>query len=186
MNTCLECHTDTYNAMFCSRKCAVTFNNRGVQHNKVKPRNCAKCGDVYFNVCGRRSRLCVKCREEFDNRSDEIDNRTLRFYWDKTGQISSPATFHEVRHHANRRNKHRLQACQRCGYSKHIEYAHIKPIISFDLDTPIKIVNAESNILLLCPNCHWEFDNGHLKLVPGMGLEPTHVTAYETAALPLS
>ena len=54
--------------------------------------------------------------------------------------------------------------CQVCQYSFHIELAHIKPISSFDLDTPINIVNDPSNILVLCRNHHWEFDHGVLKL----------------------
>ena len=51
-----------------------------------------------------------------------------------------------------------------CGYYKHIEICHIKPIRDFPLDTPILEVNDLSNLIGLCPTHHWEFDNGILKI----------------------
>lgn len=55
-------------------------------------------------------------------------------------------------------------SCQNCGYNKHIELCHIKPVSEFSLDTKLSIVNAPDNILVLCPNCHWEFDNAFINL----------------------
>lgn len=51
------------------------------------------------------------------------------------------------------------QSCVKCGYDKHIEVAHVKSITEFDLDTPISIINHPTNLLALCPNCHWEHDH---------------------------
>jgi hypothetical protein len=64
--------------------------------------------------------------------------------------------------------------CQVCGYSLHIELAHIKSVSSFDANTQLGIVNAPSNILVLCPNHHWEFDNGKLTLeqIPARKIPP--------------
>ena len=53
------------------------------------------------------------------------------------------------------------KSCSKCGYDKHIEIAHIKSINDFNSDTPISVINDITNLLPLCPNCHWEFDNGH-------------------------
>lgn len=53
--------------------------------------------------------------------------------------------------------------CQICGYDKHVEVHHIKPISSFPPDTLISDINSEDNLVVLCPNCHWEADNGLLK-----------------------
>ena len=36
-------------------------------------------------------------------------------------------------------------------------------ISNFSPDTPIKFVNDMRNLVLLCPNAHWEFDHGILK-----------------------
>ena len=33
-------------------------------------------------------------------------------------------------------------------------------------------INDPKNLLPLCPNCHWEYDNGIIKALP-IGLEPT-------------
>ncbi len=59
-----------------------------------------------------------------------------------------------------------------CGYSKHVEICH-KQAVSLFPDTATMIeINNLANLLALCPNCHWEFDNGLLKLVAANGLEP--------------
>ncbi len=52
-----------------------------------------------------------------------------------------------------------ITICTKCGYSKHVEVCHIKHISSFPLDTLISDINANNNLLVLCPNCHWEFDH---------------------------
>lgn len=59
--------------------------------------------------------------------------------------------------------KDEKRVCQ-CGYDKHVEVCHIKAIRDFDLKTKIKDINSKENLVLLCPNCHWEFDNGLLTL----------------------
>ena len=56
------------------------------------------------------------------------------------------------------------RACHNCGYDKHVEICHIRAINSFPDDTPIAVINALENLVALCPNCHWEFDHGLLKL----------------------
>ena len=53
----------------------------------------------------------------------------------------------------------KLNNCQKCGYNKHVEVSHIKAIRDFDINEYISIVNDSSNLMVLCPNCHWEFDN---------------------------
>ena len=40
-----------------------------------------------------------------------------------------------------------------------IEVCHIKPIRQFSEDTLLSVINDKTNLLLLCPNCHWEYDN---------------------------
>ena len=51
-----------------------------------------------------------------------------------------------------------------CGYDNHIEVAHIKPISSFDDNTKLSEINHKNNIVALCPNHHWEFDNNLISL----------------------
>ena len=51
--------------------------------------------------------------------------------------------------------------CNICGYDKHVEIAHIKSVSEFSGDTKINDIN---NLISLCPNHHWEFDNGVLDI----------------------
>jgi tryptophan halogenase len=53
--------------------------------------------------------------------------------------------------------------CACCGYDKHVELCHIKSLSSFGDDSLISEANHKDNIVQLCPNCHWEFDNGFEK-----------------------
>lgn len=54
--------------------------------------------------------------------------------------------------------------CAICGYSNHIEIAHIKAVSDFEDSTTIAEINSIDNLIALCPNHHWEYDHGILKL----------------------
>lgn len=60
----------------------------------------------------------------------------------------------------------RLHECANCGYDKTVNVCHIKAVSDFDDEATIGEINALSNLIGLCPNCHWEYDHGILKL-PG-------------------
>ena len=72
------------------------------------------------------------------------------------------------------KKSNKSQECVICGYNKHIEIAHIKAVSEFSDDTLIYEINDINNLVALCPNHHWEFDNGLLseedkkKLYSGM------------------
>lgn len=63
--------------------------------------------------------------------------------------------------------------CKVCGYSTHVEVCHIQAVSSFLHSTLISEINNGTNLVALCRNHHWELDHGILKLVPGVGVEPT-------------
>ena len=46
-----------------------------------------------------------------------------------------------------------------CGYDKHYEICHIKAVSSFTENCLMEEINHIDNLIALCPNCHWEFDN---------------------------
>lgn len=54
--------------------------------------------------------------------------------------------------------------CAICGYTNHVEVAHIKAVSEFDDGDTIEIINSIDNLIALCPNHHWEYDNGILKI----------------------
>lgn len=54
--------------------------------------------------------------------------------------------------------------CICCGYDKHFEVAHIKAVSDFDDDVLISEINNIDNLIALCPNHHWEYDNANLDI----------------------
>ncbi len=61
---------------------------------------------------------------------------------------------------------HVPQECVICGYSKHVQVCHLKPVASFPEGTPSDRINATKNLTFLCPNHHYELDHGLLSFVP--------------------
>jgi len=150
---------------FCSRSCAASFNNKGKAKNKAVQRTCIKCKEIYYcSVSYRNKKCCMSCRTLS---LDVCKNLTIADYINRlsvNGRHSSWAFAH-IRESNRRSNYHLTKLpCAYCTYAKHVELAHIKPVISFNHDTKINVVNSPSNVIQLCRNCHWEFDNGLLSL----------------------
>lgn len=165
MQACLLCDTPTTNVKFCSRKCAVTYNNSKKPKRKKIERICKNCGSKFT----KRRLYCDECEPLHGNkhihnnlRLEAIGNRTLSEL--SQAQIANGIHrswwYSELRNHCRCVNQSRPKICQICQYDKHIEYAHIKPVRSFSPETTLNEINDPSNVLVLCPNHHWEFDNG--------------------------
>ena len=56
--------------------------------------------------------------------------------------------------------------CVVCGYDKYYEVAHIKAVSDFDDNTLITEINNIDNLIALCPNHHWEYDNADFDITP--------------------
>ena len=56
--------------------------------------------------------------------------------------------------------------CICCGYDKHYEVAHIKAVSDFDDNALISQINDLNNLIALCPNHHWEYDNTDFDITP--------------------
>lgn len=180
MNTCKQCQKETKNPKFCSRSCSQIFNNKGVQRNKPKKRICKNCKEVFYRKNNNRSLRCEICMPDYSEESGEngkvkyenyIKNankaKTIKEYRESLavkGKHSSWTHAH-VRCFNRSWNKELTSLpCANCGYDKHVELCHKKDIASFPDDTTLGEVNHPDNIVQLCRNCHWEFDNGILKL----------------------
>lgn len=123
--------------------------------NPVKIRLCQKCKRQY-TFKESRSRYCLICRNE-RKRIDEIGSRTLGSF--RTNKNVHPSwLMSDVRQHCRRVNAYRPKQCQVCGYSFYVEHAHIKSIADHLDDVIIDDINKPSNVLILCPNHHKEFD----------------------------
>lgn len=62
------------------------------------------------------------------------------------------------------KNSDKPKQCVICGYDKHYEVAHIMAVSDFADDTLISDINNPENLIALCPNHHWEFDNNLLNI----------------------
>lgn len=149
---------------FCTQSCSASFNNTGKQKNKPKERICVNCNKVYFFVWKEnRSRYCSECFVP----PNDYKLVSLKTFREKPYiKRRHPSWAYSHLRVLNRTwNKHlSIFPCQNCNYTKHIEFCHIKPISSYSEDTLLGEINHESNILILCPNCHWEFDHEKLNI----------------------
>lgn len=163
INKCFHCGKETTNPKFCSKSCSAKTTNK-IPKRKLK-KKCSRCDSLVRNY---RSNLCEHHHQErLMSHKDYILNLTLQDYVEREciKRLHPSSKFAHIRGLARSWYKDRLKLpCHICGYSKHVELAHIKSLSSFPLTATIKEVNSSSNVLQLCPNCHWEFDHGLITL----------------------
>jgi len=155
---CIACQCLTDNPKFCSHSCAARVNNRLAPKKARKLRTCRRCKQDFLPAAGSTAKTCTACKRP----PGPWLHRTIGNVRTAMGNKGKhPSWIHaSVRSAARRQHRRVDDSCQRCGYSVHVEIAHIKPISDFADDVPLSVVNAAENILKLCPNCHWEFDQG--------------------------
>ncbi len=164
MHKCIHCDKETKNKKFCSRRCSTTYNNLhkliGKAKNGITLKECKTEGCC--NSAVRWRRYCVKCEELREPIYARNPTRIeLSEKYCKDNHRSS--AFSYIRYHAREVVAKDLpKVCSKCGYDKHVELAHIKSIAAFNNNDRIEDINHRDNLMFLCPNCHWEFDNGLL------------------------
>ena len=168
MKTCRNCNSVLVrltSKVFCSLSCAATYNNTIHPKRKRKIRECIVCSKATFDV---RRKFCPDCILYGWNNNwpiKPLSHRTLKEEIE-INPILGTNRYNRIRLSLRHRYRHILDKlkCQNCNYKKHVEVCHIKPISKFNMNELISTINHETNIALLCPNCHWEFDHGKLKL----------------------
>lgn len=168
---CLNCQKETKNPSFCCRSCSTSFNNKKYPKRKIV-RKCSKCNNTVRNY---RSSLCEEhFKKHKKTYRKNLENQTLKELRENYSHLHASSRTAKIRCYARSWFKELTkQPCQNCGYDKHVELCHIKPVKDFCDNDIIGDINSRNNIVQLCPNCHWEFDNGLLKLAPSEGIEPT-------------
>ena len=160
-------------SVFCSRSCSTSYNNVHKKTGKSKSGIKKQCKTEGCENCIPKhgKQFCVECRAKKDASLFYLKDPTKK---EMTYSLkSSPYSY--IRWHARTIvAKQRTKQCQLCGYSKHAELAHIKGISNFTDDSKLSEINNPSNLIFLCPNCHWEYDRGmiELNMVSGEGIEP--------------
>jgi 5-methylcytosine-specific restriction endonuclease McrA len=164
MNKCLQCGKETINPKFCSRNCSATYTNSKFPKRIKTPHYCKICGKEIQKSGTYYKKICITCKTDRKSYSDAIKNTTISEYKDKLKRrnVHPSWLYGEIRGFARSWNKNLPKKCMHCGYDKHVELCHIIPLSKFPDNTLLKEANSEDNIFILCPNCHWEFDNGLL------------------------
>lgn len=69
-----------------------------------------------------------------------------------------------IRAHARKQTKDwpRVCAAPDCRYTHYLETCHLQAVSDFPLTATVGDVNAPQNLVLLCPNHHWDLDHGLL------------------------
>jgi 5-methylcytosine-specific restriction endonuclease McrA len=152
---CLVCGTETNNPKFCNRSCAARYNNRLYPKRRRRIFYCKACGAE----TGYRRSYCKTCDPTKPQDFSDVTIAEIR----QRAHYQANAWIRKL---ARREyyTSAKPQCCSRCGYAKHFEVCHVKPIQDFTDDTPLAVVNAIDNLVALCPNCHWELDHGLLSL----------------------
>lgn len=161
---CLVCgssisYKDRRNNKFCSHSCSAKFNNLGVKRFFGEPRDLTSC--MNCQKLTKNYKFCSKkCYIESNQSIGEISKGDF-FKKRKTWQSARSC----IRKHAEKiyKNSGKPFKCF-CGYDTHIEICHKKSVSDFSDEALIKEINNIENLVSLCPNHHWEFDNGILKL----------------------
>lgn len=163
-------------ANHCSRQCANSRNVSGEMAEKIKnsiieynEKNGTSRPVAYCAYCGKKLRNyknknCIECTKKI--KKDGLQKRTLEEEMKRRGANERKNVYQGIRNDSRKKmlNSEIEKKCFICGYDKHVEVCHIKPINSFELGSMIEEINDFGNLMFLRPNHHWEIDNGILEI----------------------
>ena len=174
---CQECNTLTYknplqykryNNHFCSNTCYLQWRKKQVKIESIEL-ICKKCQKQFkkkkINYRPNRNYFCSnKCSSKY-HAIQRSKKKVLKGTLQESLVVTPTGNkFSKVRQYARNFYHKEASYCQHCNFQHYVEVCHIKPISEFQLDSLIAEINAEENILLLCPRCHWELDHNLLLL----------------------
>lgn len=149
LNKCIQCAEPTTNPKFCGRSCSSSYNNSISPKRTAVKVPCRRCSQF---TTGRN--LCESCSSE-----RRLDLRTVGEIRKAEGNRQPSVLRARARkeYFSNQPTK-----CMLCKYDKHVEVAHIYDLSEFADEIIARETWRLSNLLGLCPNCHWEFDHDML------------------------
>ena len=133
---------------FCTVKC------QNKQWSIDNGRTCPGCGYVKSRSA-RANTLCKSCK------TNELKKISKGEYLAQVSGRSGQQNMHSALRGLGRTwNKQiLLEPCAHCGYNKHVQLAHKRPVSDFPDTALLEEINSPDNVIALCPNCHWEFDH---------------------------
>jgi len=173
---------------FCDKVCAAKF----TKNKKVKVDYCFGCGCKLMPTRNENGKLlhrkyCDECfkKNRFSlspslSPEQKLEPEKYAFENQTKGSLFSRRKNWQSASSSLRKNARIVydksgypKKCNICGYDKHYEVSHKKPVASFPDEASVSDINHISNLIALCRNCHWEFDNGIIKFGAEVGFEPT-------------
>lgn len=158
---CQACKKLTENPKFCSRACSARVTNKTHPRRTKKSRICTKCHSKFTPAPKSKPvRMCEPCSKVYwVGTMKAWETKTIEHFIQKEPRHPTWA-YSYIRELTRRRYKdERAKPCQKCGYDKHVEVCHIKPLTEFPVTATLEESCGPSNVMFLCPNCHWEFDH---------------------------
>lgn len=152
---CLKCQIETNNPKFCSSSCSASYNNR-LNPKRLLVNECVDCGKkVRANI-----KRCKHCFAQ--TRTDNLQSLTLGEIKELYKNKSTMNVAAKIRGYGKNiyDKSGKPKYCAMCGYNRHYEVCHIKPIREFPDSATMFEIHSLDNLIALCPNCHWEFDHG--------------------------
>ena len=173
--------------IFCSHSCAASCNNVGVRRNNSNSNNWTpRCDKETFIEAYKKHSDYSSLARALGYKSVRKSLRDrLRLYMSSLGLVPYPtkipikdrtkgdlfnirANWQSARSDIQNLAREiyarsdRPKKCFVCGYDKTYEVAHIKAVADFDDNALISEINDINNLVALCPNHHWEYDNNLL------------------------
>ena len=151
------------NANYCSRSCAAIVNNKLHPKRRKEQKFCSVCNEPI------EKKRCKKCNPV--KKSSSFGDRTLKEVVE-VKQKQQSNRYNQIREHSRKVAKQFIEqnnikyACVLCGYNKFVDACHIIDICDFSENTLVSEINSLSNLTILCPNHHKEFDNNLLEIIP--------------------
>ena len=139
---------------YCSKSCATKVNNKKYPKRSLEG-VCCNCK----TPIEKRYKYCHICNPF------KADYSKITFGEIKLKRKDRQRYVH-IRNLSRRAylKSNRRKECLICGYDLHFDVCHIEPIYSFPDKTPVSEIISLNNLVALCKNHHWEFDNGFLSL----------------------
>jgi hypothetical protein len=178
---CLECNNEISKNKFCNLSCSAKF------YNKKRPKRkktaisfgyCITCNDkINFKIKPGggfyKRKFCQKCLPlERARKIDSLFNYEDLFLNQTKGSLLSrrknwQSANSSIRNHSRKVyiNSGKELKCEICSYNFHVEICHVKSVKDFSDTDKIVDINSIDNLIALCPNHHWELDNGLLKIL---------------------
>ena len=182
--------TDVRNKQFCNKSCSVSYNNsRRIVGTNGPKTFIDSCSDEDFieaynssssynelaksigytnNVSSNVKqkiveRICLLGLEEYSNRQ-KFDLMTKGELMSRRSNWQSWRSSIQRDARDKYKNSIKPKECIVCGYTNTYEVAHITPVADFDNNTLISEINDINNLIALCPNHHWEYDNNMIDM----------------------